>query len=82
MKIADIIEDARLIEIGRQAIEDALIEMRDSRMSVLNRGNGLVVYEKDGTESSIIRFGPEMALRIGLKAINKALLEEKKNERG
>jgi len=55
-------------ERGRQAIEDALIEMRDARMFMV-RGNGLVVREKDGTPSDIILMGPEMALRIGLRAI-------------
>lgn len=34
---------------------------------------GLVIREKDGSASNIIRFGPETALRIGLKAIEKHL---------
>jgi hypothetical protein len=57
------------LEIGRRAVEDALVEMRDSRISELGRGNGLVIREKDGTASSIIRFGPETALHIGIKAM-------------
>lgn len=60
--------DAEL-EVGRKAIEDALIEYRDSRISEPFRGNGLVIREKDGTESSVIRFGPETALRIGIRAM-------------
>lgn len=64
-KLAD---DQMLLEMGRRAIEDTLIEFRDSRISVLRR-NGLVCREKDGTESSIIRLGPEQAVRIALLAI-------------
>lgn len=58
------------LEIGRRAVEDALIEMRDSRIFLL-RGNGLVVYEKNGEPSHIIRLGTEMALKIAIDAINK-----------
>lgn len=60
------------LEIGRKAIEDALIEWRDARLSELGRNNGCVVKEKDGTASNVIRFGPEKALRIGLKAMLEA----------
>jgi hypothetical protein len=56
-------------EIARKAVEDVLIDWRDSRLSELGRRNGLAVYEKDGTESCIIRFGMEVAMRIGVKAI-------------
>lgn len=64
--------DDELLEVGRQAIEDALISMRDSRIFTMRR-NGLVCREKDGTPSAIIRFGPETAIRIGLLAIAKHL---------
>ena len=67
--LAVISDDDAMLEIGRQAIEDALIEWRNERLSEPTRGNGLVIREKDGSDSSIIRFGPETALRIGLKAI-------------
>jgi len=65
-----IYENPQMLEIGRKAIEDVLIELRDSRISMMTRGNGLVIREVDGNPSSIIRLGPEDALRIGLKAIN------------
>lgn len=65
-----------LLEIGRKAIEDVLVDWRDNRLSMFNRGNGLVIREKDGRDSSIIRFGPETALRIGMKAIGQAKLKE------
>ena len=61
--------NTELLEVARKAIEDALIEMRDSRLSTLFRNNGLVIKEKDGKESSIIRIGPEGAVAIGLRAI-------------
>ena len=67
-----IAEDDELLEVGRLAIEDFLIEMRDSRIFVL-RNNGLVCKEKDGEDSSVIRCGPEVALRVGLKAIAREL---------
>lgn len=70
--LADLAEDDKLLEIGRKAIEDMLVDMRDDRLSFgLNRGNGLVIRERDGQPSNIIRLGPEMALQVGLKAIVK-----------
>ncbi len=71
--IRAIADDKGLLEIGRKAIEDVLIDWRDSRLSELMRGNGLVIREKDGTDSPIIRMGPEIALRIGMRAIADAL---------
>jgi hypothetical protein len=69
----EIADDDKLLEEGRKAIEDTLVEWRDNRLSEFARGNGLVIREKNGRDSSIIRFGPETALRIGLKAIGQAL---------
>ena len=60
---------AEELEVARKAIEDALVEWRDNRLSEPLRGNGLVIREKDGANSNIIRFGPETAMRIGLGAI-------------
>lgn len=81
LKLTDLLrrvsEDESMLEIGRKAIEDTLIEWRDSRLSMLNRGNGLVIREEDGKPSDIIRFGPESALKIGLKAIAEAIDKQK-----
>lgn len=66
-------ESPELLEIGRAAIEAVLIDYRESRISTLNRGNGLVVREKNGEKSSLIRLGPEDGLRIGLTAIADSL---------
>lgn len=67
--LVSITEDTNLLEIGRSAIEKELIEFRDSGLSEMHRRNGLVIRYKDGSESDIIRFGPETGLRIGLRAI-------------
>lgn len=61
-------EDPVLLEVGRRAVEDVLIDMRDSRMFTI-RNNGLVIKEKDGSESSIIRMGAENAVSLALRAI-------------
>ncbi len=79
-EVVEWIKSPEALEVGRKAVEDTLIEWRDSRLSEPLRGNGLVVREKGGTDSSIIRFGPETALRIGNKAILKAKLKEWRND--
>jgi len=58
-------EDA--LEKARLEIEDLLVEMRDSRMGTLGRGNGFVVRERDGRESSAIRLGTREGLRMGIR---------------
>jgi hypothetical protein len=73
----ELAENKKLLEVGRKAVEDELIEWRDNRLSEFTRGNGLVVREKNGDASSTIRFGTETALRIALKAIAKYLKEVK-----
>lgn len=62
-------DDEALWQVARRAIEDDLIEFRDSRLSMPLRNNGLVVKEKDGTPSDLIRFGPEIAVKIALRAL-------------
>ena len=64
-----IADDPELLwNVARRAVEDELIEWRDSRRFVL-RNNGFVVKEQDGSDSSIIRFGPETGVRIALLAL-------------
>ena len=69
MNLKEIAENEELLEIGRLAVEKTLIEWRDNRLSEFMRNNGCVVKEKDGTDSHIIRFGPETCIAIGLRAI-------------
>lgn len=62
-----------LIELARRAVEDALVDLRESRVSLPFRNNGLVCKERDGDDSSTIRLGLEDGVRIGLRAIADAL---------
>ncbi len=57
-------EDA--LEAARVAVEDTLIEMRDSGIGILGRGNGFVVNEYNGSPSSIMRLGTAEGLRIAI----------------
>lgn len=54
------------LEHARKAVEDELIDWRDSGLFML-RNNGLAVRNKDGSGSEIIRFGFEDGLRIAVK---------------
>ena len=69
MNIKDVIKNEELHEVARRAVEDALIERRNTRTGILNRNNGLVCKERDGRDSNIIRMSIEEALVIGLRAI-------------
>lgn len=73
MHIHELLKKPELLEVGRKAVEDQLVEMRDARISQLFRGNGLVIKEKDGSESSLIRLGTDDAIRIALQAIEEYL---------
>jgi len=64
-------EDA--LEAARKAVENALVEFRDNRISVLNVGNGFVIREFDGERSDIIRLSTRDGLRVGIKAYLEAL---------
>lgn len=70
-----LVENKEMMEIARLAIEKELLEYRDLRISQPMRGNGLVIKEKDGAPSDVIRLGPEQALKIGLNAIIKYIEE-------
>jgi len=74
--LKEISENAELLEIGRKAIEDTLLSFRNGRISLLGRGNGLVIREKSGDASEVIRMGPEDALRVGMKAIDEHLQKQ------
>ncbi len=63
-----VIDSEELLEIARQAIENELVERRDSCISILRR-NGCSIRNKDGSASSIIRMSHEEAMTVGLKAI-------------
>lgn len=69
----EIINKPELREIARKAVEDVLVEWRDERLSLLGRGNGMVIKESDGKDSDIIRMGAEQVIRIGIEAIARHL---------
>lgn len=50
-------------EWARKQVEDELVELRDGRISMPFRRNGLVIAERDGEPSHIVRLGFEMAWR-------------------
>lgn len=56
-----------VVEQIRLEIENQLIEWRDNRTSVIGRGNGLVIRERDGKESSIIRMTTGDAVHFAIK---------------
>ncbi|MGA4942106.1 hypothetical protein [Streptomyces cinereoruber] len=60
-------EDPALIEAARRHVEDFLIESRDDRVSILGRGNGFCIAERDGTPSSFIRLGTAEGIRMALR---------------
>lgn len=51
------------------AVEDVLVEYRDSRISMMGPRNGFVINERDGTPSDILRLGTREGLRIALAAL-------------
>jgi len=65
--------DERALTLAHKAVEDVLIEFRDSGIGVLGRANGFVVRHKDGTDSPIMRLGTRDGLRIGIRAYLEAL---------
>jgi len=67
--IDELLADPEALECGRKAVEDALIDFRDRRISQLMCGNGAVVCEPDGIPSHTIRLRLDDVLRIALTAI-------------
>ena len=64
--MTDLDQDA--LTAAHVAVEDELVEMRDSRMSVLGPANGLIIKERNGSWSDVMRMGTRDALRIGITA--------------
>jgi hypothetical protein len=53
-------------ERARRVVEDELVDWRDEMRFVIRR-NGLVIHDKDGRPSPIIRFGFEVGWLIALR---------------
>ena len=60
-------EDLSLLEVARKHIEDLLIELRDSRVSLPFQGNGFSIAERDGTPPGCIRIGTAEGIRMALR---------------
>jgi hypothetical protein len=54
---------------ARVAVEEALVWMRDERMALLDRGHGMVIRERDGKDSHVIRLTTDDVLQIALRTI-------------
>lgn len=61
-------DEELLWNVARLAIEDELVDWRDRGLFVL-RNNGFAIRTQEGEPSEIIRFGPEVGVRIALRAI-------------
>lgn len=71
--MADSSIDEAALTAAHLAVEDALVEFRNERISVLGPANGFVIREKDGQPSGVMRLGTRDGLRIGIKAYLDAL---------
>lgn len=69
LELRRLAESPEALTMAHAAIEDVLIEWRADRLSIPLVGNGLVIRERDGTPSSIIRMRIPEALVIGLRAM-------------
>jgi len=67
--LAEAVQSVEIRELARKAVEDELIEFRDAGLSMPFRNNGCVVKYRDGSSSDIIRFGPEVAVSVGVRAV-------------
>jgi hypothetical protein len=71
MSVEEISEEA--LTAAHLAVEDALVEFRDERISVLGPANGFVIRERDGQPPPIMRLGTRDGLRIGIAAYLRAV---------
>ena len=52
---------------GFMAVEDLLIDFRDSRLSIFPYANGVVVNEKDGSPSPVVRMRTRHATDLAIE---------------
>lgn len=66
-------DDPLTLTAAHLALENILVDMRDSGISIMNMNggpaNGLVIRYRDGTPSDIIRLGTRDAVRLTLEAV-------------
>uniref|UniRef100_A0A6M3LBJ7 Uncharacterized protein n=1 Tax=viral metagenome TaxID=1070528 RepID=A0A6M3LBJ7_9ZZZZ len=74
-------ETPEILEVGRKAVEDVLVDFRDSCISLPLQGNGFAIRDKEGKAVGVlIRLGTADGLRIALKAIADHLAENVSND--
>jgi hypothetical protein len=68
--------DENALTAAHLAVEEILIDLRDSRIGIHGPGNGFIVKERDGSPSSIMRLGTRDGLRVAINAYLEALFEK------
>ncbi len=75
-KVRSLADNPEALLAAHISLEDLLVDMRDSRMCLGMPANGLVIRERDGSDSVIIRIGTRDAVRFALIAIADHLEKE------
>ncbi len=68
--------DPKILKRIHLTIEDLLVEFRDSGIGLIGPANGLIIKEKDGSSSDVIRLDTRGAVRLTLKTLAD-ILDEK-----
>lgn len=76
------VTDPELIRAACVAIGQELVSLRDSRMSLVGSCTGLVIGERDGSRSEIVRMTIATAMEIGLKAMARSLAAAEEERAG
>jgi hypothetical protein len=65
--------EEQALELARQTIEVELLDRRNSRMGHLTGGNGFVIREPDGGDSSVIRLRTAEGLKIAFEVYQEVM---------
>jgi hypothetical protein len=68
-KLRELADDEYVIYVLHLLIEDELVSRRDARVSSPYRCNGLVIRERDGTNSSAIRIPTDEAVQRVIRGL-------------
>ena len=71
--LLSLLENEDAMRAARQAVENAMLDLRDSRISLLGCGHGMVARERDGKESFVIRMATRDVLHVALTAMAKQI---------
>lgn len=73
--MADDVLNEDALTAAHMAVENTLVDFRDSRISQPLCANGFVIRESDGRPSSTIRLGTRNGLMIGIRAYLDAIAD-------